>query len=214
MLIIPFNESSKTINVPFYGSDLYIVNYNGEPYVPMRPIVKGIGLDWKSQLTKLRQRFNKGMVEITIPTKGGLQSMICLALRKLAGWLATINPNKVKAPIRDKAIRYQNECDDVLYEYWTKGGVKTKKVTIEHPATKVVEGDFLGKGEIPVPHSYRGFTGRLLMSVENGEVLYSQVLTSGYHVATINDFMEIAQRAGYMIIDRSAMHPTMKTLEG
>ncbi|REF27633.1 hypothetical protein BDD26_2443 [Xenorhabdus cabanillasii] len=52
------------------------------------------------------------------------------------------------------------------------------------------------------------------MSVENGEVLYSQVLTSGYHVATINDFMEIAQRAGYMIIDRSAMHPTMKALEG
>nr|WP_244922808.1 phage antirepressor N-terminal domain-containing protein [Xenorhabdus cabanillasii] len=121
------------MNVPFYGSDLYIVNYNGEPYVPMRPIVKGIGLDWKSQLTKLNKRFNKGMVEIPIPTKVGLKSMYCLALGKLTGWLATINPNKVKALIRDKVIQYQEECDDVLYEYWTKGGVKAKeKETYEY----------------------------------------------------------------------------------
>ncbi|KLU14534.1 hypothetical protein AFK69_10160 [Xenorhabdus sp. GDc328] len=35
MSIIATKEVSKTINVPFYGSDLYVVNYNGEPYVPM-----------------------------------------------------------------------------------------------------------------------------------------------------------------------------------
>ena len=49
--------------------------------------------------------------------------MLCLALRKLAGWLQTISPNKVKPEIRDKVIQYQEECDDVLYEYWTKGVV-------------------------------------------------------------------------------------------
>ena len=52
--------------------------------------------------------------------------MICLALRKLAGWLHTISPNKVKPEIRDKVIQYQEECDDVLYEYWTTGEVKAK----------------------------------------------------------------------------------------
>ena len=52
--------------------------------------------------------------------------MICLALRKLTGWLHTISPNKVKAEIRDKVIQYQEECDDVLYEYWTTGEVKAK----------------------------------------------------------------------------------------
>ncbi len=35
MSIIATKSVSKTINVPFYGSDLYVVNYNGEPYVPM-----------------------------------------------------------------------------------------------------------------------------------------------------------------------------------
>lgn len=109
------------MTVPFYGNSLYVVNHNGEPYTPMKPIVKGMGMDWKSQYAKLKQRFAKAMVEITIPTAGGFQRMACLPLRKLAGWLQTISPNKVKPEIREKVIQYQNECDDVLYEYWTKG---------------------------------------------------------------------------------------------
>lgn len=118
--------SISTINVPFHGNNLFIVNYNGEPYVPMKPIVEGMGLDWMGQYRKLTQRFSKGIEEMSIPTKGGEQSMICLALRKLAGWLHTISPNKVKPEIRDKVIQYQEECDDVLYEYWTTGEVKAK----------------------------------------------------------------------------------------
>ncbi|EPK8197470.1 phage antirepressor N-terminal domain-containing protein [Morganella morganii] len=118
--------SISTINVPFHGDSLYVVNYNGQPYVPMKPIVEGMGLTWQSQFEKLKQRFSKGITEIVIPSKGGEQSMLCLALRKLAGWLHTISPNKVKLEIRDKVIRYQEECDDVLYEYWTTGEVKKK----------------------------------------------------------------------------------------
>lgn len=122
----------STINVPFHGNNLYVVNYNGQPYVPMKPIVEGMGLDWMGQYRKLTQRFSKGIEEMSIPTKGGEQSMICLALRKLAGWLHTISPNKVKAEIRDKVIQYQEECDDVLYEYWTTGEVKAKhKSTVQ-----------------------------------------------------------------------------------
>ncbi|EBM7889836.1 phage antirepressor N-terminal domain-containing protein [Escherichia coli] len=113
----------STINVPFHGAELYVVNHNGEPYTPMKPIVEGMGMDWASQFTKLKQRFAKGIVEIAIPSVGGVQTMICLALRKLNGWLQTISPNKVRPEIRDKVIQYQEECDDVLYEYWTKGHV-------------------------------------------------------------------------------------------
>lgn len=59
--------------------------------------------------------------------------MTCLALRKLNGWLQTISPNKVKPEIRNKVIQYQEECDDVLYEYWTKGVAinPRKKTTVD-----------------------------------------------------------------------------------
>ncbi len=30
--------------VPFHGNSLYVVNHNGEPYVPMKPVVAGMGL--------------------------------------------------------------------------------------------------------------------------------------------------------------------------
>ncbi|EQA6336672.1 phage antirepressor N-terminal domain-containing protein [Providencia stuartii] len=116
----------STINVPFHGANLCIVNHDGNPYVPMKPIIEGMGLDWASQFTKLKKRFSKGIVEIAIPSKGGEQSMICLAMHKLTGWLYSIMPNKVKPEIRDKVIKYQEECDDVLYEYWTTGEVKAK----------------------------------------------------------------------------------------
>lgn len=119
--------ADRTINVPFYGNSLFVVDHNGEAYTPMKPIVEGMGMDWASQFTKLKQRFAKGIVEIAIPSIGGVQKMICLALRKLAAWLQTISPNKVRPEIRDNVIRYQEECDDVLYEYWTKGEVKSPR---------------------------------------------------------------------------------------
>lgn len=119
--------SISTISVPFHGDSLYVVNYNGQPYVPMKPIVEGMGMDWASQFTKLKQRFKSTIAEITMVAEDGKsRNMLCIALRKLSGWLHTISPNKVKPEIRDKVIRYQEECDDVLYEYWTTGEVKKK----------------------------------------------------------------------------------------
>lgn len=119
--------SISTINVPFHGDNLYVVNYNGQPYVPMKPIVEGMGLAWGAQFAKLKQRFSSSVSEIEMVAEDGkLRNMVCIALRKLSGWLHTISPNKVKPEIRDKVIRYQEECDDVLYEYWTTGEVKKK----------------------------------------------------------------------------------------
>ena len=109
------------IAVPFHNTELYIVEHEGQPYTPMKTIVEGMGLDWKSQFVKLKQRFVQGMVEITIPTNSGIQTMLCLLLRKLPAWLYSIHANKVKPELRDTVIMYQNECDDVLWDYWTKG---------------------------------------------------------------------------------------------
>ncbi|WP_240531592.1 phage antirepressor N-terminal domain-containing protein [Proteus alimentorum] len=123
----------QIIQATFHGNNLYVVNFNGEPYVPMRPIVEGMGLAWGAQFAKLKQRFNSSVSEIEMVAEDGkLRNMVCIALRKLSGWLHTISPNKVKPEIRDKVIKYQEECDDVLYEYWTTGEVKKKhKSTVQ-----------------------------------------------------------------------------------
>lgn len=57
----------------------------------MKPIIDGMGMDWASQFTKLKQRVKTSIVKITMQLPGDDQrrEMICLPLRKLAGWLAT-----------------------------------------------------------------------------------------------------------------------------
>ncbi|MGL5421895.1 MAG: phage antirepressor N-terminal domain-containing protein [Serratia fonticola] len=110
--VFPFN---------FHGDKLYIVEHKGEPYVAMKHIVEGMGLRWGAQHIRLKERFSGGISQIEIPLADMPQNMVCMSLRKLPGWLMSINPNKVKPEIRNKVIQYQQECDDALYDYWTKG---------------------------------------------------------------------------------------------
>ncbi|VAX44339.1 Uncharacterised protein [Acinetobacter calcoaceticus] len=117
--------------VSFHGTELFIVEHEGQPYTPMKPIVEGMGLDWKSQFVKLKERFSTTMVEITtVANDGKSRLMTCLPVRKLAAWLYSIHANKVKPELRDTVRMYQNECDDVLWNYWTKGQAINKRFII------------------------------------------------------------------------------------
>ncbi|CAK9884781.1 MAG: hypothetical protein XXXJIFNMEKO3_01173 [Candidatus Erwinia impunctatus] len=147
----------KTITVPFHGTRLYIVNHNGEPYTTMKPIVEGMGMDWASQFTKMKNRFKSCIVKIAMQLPGDTQSrdVICLALRKLNGWLQTISPNKVRLEIRERVIQYQNECDDVLYEYWSTGEVKRKSTTTdERTPLRDAINMLVGKKSLMYPEAY------------------------------------------------------------
>lgn len=128
--------NANTMTVNFHGSDLFVVDYNGQPYTPMKAIVEGMGLDWSSQFVKLKSNEQRwGIVKITIPTIGDLQEAICMPLRKLVGWLSTIHPNKVKPELRETIIAYQNECDDVLWDHWNKKSVENPE-NLPEPKTK------------------------------------------------------------------------------
>ncbi len=45
--------NTEMMPVPFKGATLYLAEDHQEPYVPMRPVVEGMGLDWKSQYAKI-----------------------------------------------------------------------------------------------------------------------------------------------------------------
>ncbi|QJT28421.1 hypothetical protein E4185_21910 [Aeromonas media] len=122
---------SAPINVPFRGNNLYLVEHQGNPYVPMKPVVEGMGLAWQGQHAKLTTKFSKGIKEIVIPSAGGNQTMTCLPLRKLPAWLYSVQPGKVSPAIREKVVAYQEECDEVLWQYWTNGKVDRQSVAEE-----------------------------------------------------------------------------------
>lgn len=113
----------RAITVPFHGARLHVVEQDGQPYTPMKPIIEGMGLTWHGQHAKIKANASRwGILELRIPSGGGLQAMLCTPLRKLPGFLTTIEPGKVKnLEARAKIISYQNECDDALWQYWNDG---------------------------------------------------------------------------------------------
>jgi hypothetical protein len=126
--------STQLIPVPFRGTTLFVTDLDGQPFAPMKPIVEGMGLDWSAQYKKLNENKERwGIAVIAIPTKGADQESICLPLRKLPGWLMTIQPTRVKPEIKDTIIAYQNECDEVLWQYWNNG--KTTNPRFDAPQT-------------------------------------------------------------------------------
>lgn len=120
------NDSSTSVaTVPFHGDQLFLVEHEGQPYTPIRSIVDSMGLDWSSQHAKIKanqRRWSTVVISAIVAADGKRREMTCMPLRKLAGWLMTISPNKIKnAEVREKVVTYQDECDDALWDYWTKG---------------------------------------------------------------------------------------------
>ena len=108
--------------IPFNQDTIYLTEHEGEPYVPLRPIVENLGLDWGSQYRKVMADQKRwGVVMMTTPSSGGPQETLCIPLRKVAAFLTTIEPRKTREAVRPKLIIYQDTCDQVLWDYWTKG---------------------------------------------------------------------------------------------
>ena len=117
------NENTSNTNtlsaVPFHGDTIYCATYQNQPYTPMKPIVENLGLAWEAQSRKIRENGKRwGMIMMIIPSSSGNQETLCLPVRKLPAYLLTINPKKVSEKLREKIIRYQEESDDVLWNYW------------------------------------------------------------------------------------------------
>ncbi len=116
-------EAVNTSYVPFNGQQIITAMAAGVAYVAMKPIVENLGMSWSTQQTKLMKQISKfNCVHMNmVAADGKLRKLLCLPLKKLNGWLFSINPEKVRADIRDKLIQYQEECFTVLHDYWTKG---------------------------------------------------------------------------------------------
>ncbi|QLB40790.1 phage antirepressor N-terminal domain-containing protein [Mannheimia pernigra] len=123
----------STQTISFYGSELITLKLDDVIYTAVRPIVEALGLSWGSQQRKLEN--SKGKFSCThmktTGSDGKTYEMLCMPLKKLNGWLFSINPEKVRPDLKEKVIRYQEECFEALYNYWHFGKAERKTTVNE-----------------------------------------------------------------------------------
>ncbi|KVX06423.1 hypothetical protein ASL22_13235 [Alcaligenes faecalis] len=115
------SKQNALATVEFHGKSLTVITAaDGQRLVAMRPICEAIGLDSDAQLKRIKRNpvLSKGSVIMTVPSAGGDQSMVCLPVDYLNGWLFGIHTSQVKPEIRQRLEDYQRECYQVLNAYW------------------------------------------------------------------------------------------------
>ena len=123
-------------SLDFHGEVVYLMTdpESGKPFVPVKQLCLQLGIDWRGQHAKLtadRDLWRCG--DISIPSPGGPQTMTCLPLENLNGWLFGIQAARVKPEFREKLRAYQKECFQALDAYWRTGAAIRPEVRAAAP---------------------------------------------------------------------------------
>jgi hypothetical protein len=95
---------------------------NGEKLVPIKPICEALAVDYSSQLQRIKEdpilslfvRLNP-----SIGKNGKTYQMQSLPIKYIFSWLIKINSRNVKEEAKEALVKYQKECYDLLYSYFT-----------------------------------------------------------------------------------------------
>jgi hypothetical protein len=175
--IVPVEQK----DVEFYDDEIVAVqSVDGQVYVPIRPICDLLGLNWSGQ----RQRIMRDPVlskktqpcVVVTHTQGQpdqRREMLTLPLDYISGFLFGINANRVRENIREKLIRYQEECYTVLDEAFREG-----RLTADPAFSELLE------GESPAAQAYK--MARAMMELARNQLLLESRLS--VHDLRLDDY--------------------------
>lgn len=130
-------------SIDFHGEVVYLVVHPeiGKPFVPVKSLCAQLDIAWGPQHRKLTADSDLwGCTHMVIPSPDGPQTMTCLPLENLNGWLFSIQAARVKQEFRERLRTYQKECFQVLDAYWRTGAAIRPEVRAAAP--EAVQGLF------------------------------------------------------------------------
>lgn len=134
MTIMPHADpTADVVRVPFHGQEILAIEVDGKAHVFLRPVVESLGLDFPTQLKKLRRRSWACVGQRPTQLPGDAQSRIhtTVDVRTLTMLLATIDEHRVAEELRPSLVAHQAEVADAIEAYWTQGGTLNPRATEE-----------------------------------------------------------------------------------
>jgi hypothetical protein len=110
---------SDTREIDFYGDLLTVGIAEETAYVALRPITDFLGLAWAPQYQRLQRDeilAEETRLVVMAGADGKQREMFCLPIMFLPGWLFGISASRVKPELKEKVIRYQRECFQILWQ--------------------------------------------------------------------------------------------------
>lgn len=117
------NEHKATSTVVAQINSINIVMVqNGEKRIAIKPICEVLGVNYSTQLEKLKNDdFLKSVVSLrgTTGSDGKEYQMMTIPYMYVFGWLFTINPKNVREEARETVLKYKMECYQALFNHFT-----------------------------------------------------------------------------------------------
>lgn len=114
-------KPTKTTVALVNKTQITVLDQNGSPIVPIKPICDALGVDYPGQFSKLKEDVFYGPVIGLSPTTGAdgkTYQMASLPLKYALLWLGSINPKNVAPEAKESVMRYKEACASALFDYF------------------------------------------------------------------------------------------------
>lgn len=126
------DQPTKVVKLDLSAGSIHTTLVDGQPHIVLKPAIEELGLDYSTQLTKLRQRSWATVGQSPMVAEDGkTRSMVVVPTRTFLMLLATVNENRVAEDIRPTLVAFQNETADAIDAYWTEGGAINPRASEE-----------------------------------------------------------------------------------
>lgn len=123
-------ESHEVVKLDLSAGSVHAARVDGQPHIVLKPAIEELGLDYSTQLAKLRTRSWATVGQSPMVAEDGkTRSMQVVPVRTFLMLLATVNENRVAEEHRPTLIAFQNETADAIESYWTEGGAINPRAT-------------------------------------------------------------------------------------
>lgn len=114
-------KSTKTTVAMVNKTPIAVIDQNGMPMVPIKPICEALGISYPSQFTKLKDDDFYCSVIVLSTTTGAdkkTYQMASLPLKYALLWLGSINPKNVAPEAKETVMNYKEACATALFDYF------------------------------------------------------------------------------------------------
>lgn len=100
-----------------------VIDEDGKKFVPVKPICEALGVDYSSQLQRIKEDdiLSSTMgLSTTVGADGKDRKMATIPLKYVFGWIFSISVKNVKEEAKEGLLNYKVICYDALYNYFTE----------------------------------------------------------------------------------------------